>query len=357
MSFFTRRTSVLHKAVDAGCSLFATASPDTICWLCGAVAPAPMLLLLSEQQCTLLAPAGTEAENCTVLEYPYACGDAVTQPEADMSRILSELILPGKACIEQKNIPGWIEHRFAKIVPLDDQLHDMTQIKDEDALAGVQQCLALTAKAFDAVKREIHVGNSELDVYYTILRAISAETGCAPKIVCDILAGNGTAGIAGGPSGRILPEGGCLIVDLLIHHNGYWSDVTRTFFAAEPDEEKKRAFSAVRTALRAGEEALRTCKTAGEIDAAVKGSLAASGYPGKMTHHAGHGVGYLNYESPNFVTDSPQELRPGMIVTLEPGLYFPDQFGIRMENNYLLTESGIQLLFHYSEELENLILF
>lgn len=356
MSYQTRRKLMDTLLVQTGCPLFATASPDTIRWLCGAAAPAPMLLLLAEEQCMLIAPAGTAAENCTVLEYPFACGDAVTQPEMDIARILSELILPGKACVEQKNLPGWIEHRFARIVPLDDQLHNMAQIKDEEARAGVQQCLALTEKAFDAVKREIHAGSSELDVYYTILRAISAETGCAPEIVCDILAGSGTAEIAGGPSGRILPEGGCLIVDLLIHHNGYWSDVTRTFFAGEPDEEKKRAFFAVRAALRAGEEALRTCKTAGAVDAAVKGSLAESGYLGNMTHHAGHGVGYLNYESPNFVTDSPQELRPGMIVTLEPGLYFPDQFGIRMENNYLLTESGIQLLFHYSEELENLIL-
>lgn len=356
MSFPKRREQLLERARQAGCQWFAAASPAAIGYLTGVFPTAPSLLLLSEKSRLLLAPEGTAFPEGEVCGYAYYSGEFPSRPMEDCLNLLKGRSFSGKAAVERFACPGWVEELFDGVVPADAMLREEMTRKDAVGLKGIRKCLALNAAVFRDLSRSIRSGVTELDVYHRILTVLAEETGEPAEIRCDILSGERTAWIAGGPTRRVLQEGEPLIVDLLVRHDGYWSDTTRTFFAGDPTPEQLAVHVAVCRALRAGEEALRRCSTAGEVDRAVKESLAADGYAGRMEHHSGHGLGYEPYGAPYFVRTSSEALEPGMVVTLEPGAYFPGRFGIRLENAYLLEESGVRPLFDFPEEPEAFIL-
>ncbi len=356
MSFPKRREQLLEKVHQAGCQWFVAASPAAIGYLTGVFPAAPSLLFLSEESRLLLAPEGTVFPEGEVCGYAYYSGEYPSRPLEDCLNLLKGRSFSGRAAVERFVCPGWVEELFEGIVAADSILRDQMARKDEEGVLGIRKCLALNAAVFRNLSRSIRPGMTELDVYHRILTVLAEETGEPAEIRYDILSGERTAGVAGGPTRRVLREGEPLIVDLLVRYGGYWSDTTRTFFAGDPTPEQLAVHTAVRRALRAGEEALRCCRTAGEVDRAVKESLAVDGYPGRMEHHSGHGLGYEPYGAPYFVRTSSEALEPGMVVTLEPGAYFSGRFGIRLENAYLLEKEGVRPLFDFPEEPEAFIL-
>ena len=124
---------------------------------------------------------------------------------------------------------------------------------------------------------------------------------------------------------------------------GQWSDLTRVYFVGEISNEQKEAYLKVKEAIRVGEENLQPgvkCKHLWEI------MHEAINSPYAFDHHGGHRIGEAEeiVVNPRFIPESDEELKPGMIVTLEPAIYIPEKFGIRLENNYLITEAGFERL-------------
>lgn len=222
-------------------------------------------------------------------------------------------------------------------------------------LANIKAALRLNQTAYSAVLRQLRAGDTGLELYDIVAHACIRETGQAVPLTGDFLIGAECAGIAGLPAQAALKAGDTVIADLLTCVGDGFCDTTRTFFAGMPDAEVQKAYAAVLKALRAGEAMLRPGTLAKDIHAAVSAALVAEGQP-PLPHHAGHRVGPSWMEQPDFVPECAAPIQAGMVVTLEPGVYSPGAYGIRVENNYLVTANGPVNLFPYPEELEAVLI-
>lgn len=231
----------------------------------------------------------------------------------------------------------------------------MIHINGNDFLRFFKETLELNVEAYSRIITHLKPDMSEQDLHTLIAQAYREKAGRPIAVFGDILTGERTSLIGGDATTRQMKKGDVIIADLLPENNGVFVDTTRTFFMGEPNKKQADAYYAVCRALRAGEQSLHAGVSGEDIFHAVSHSLEESGYL-PLVHHAGHGVGLSRCEAPHFIEDSQQRLSVGMVVTLEPGIYIPDAFGIRIENNYLITEDGFELLFHYTTQLEEVII-
>lgn len=151
--------------------------------------------------------------------------------------------------------------------------------------------------------------------------------------------------------GGIIADGKCLMVDFGGTWNGYWSDMTRTFHFGRPSEEFVRAYETVRGALLAGHAAAYPGAVMEEVDGAVRSYIEERGYGAYFTHRTGHGIGLDCHEQPCAARGDRTRIRPGMAFSIEPGVYLPGRFGIRIEDQALITEDGVEILHSFPREL------
>ncbi len=186
-----------------------------------------------------------------------------------------------------------------------------------------------------AVKQHLRPGMTE----YELADVISSV---CPKWQGDLITGERTAEIEGGPTERVIQAGDVVLLDLQVNEDNQWSDLTRVYFVGNPTEEQKKAYTQVIGALTAGEELLKPGTKGNEIWELMRKAMDS---PFGFTHHGGHRIGTEEIVTePRFVPECDDELQTGMIVTLEPAVYYPEKFGIRLENNYRITEKGYERL-------------
>jgi len=147
-------------------------------------------------------------------------------------------------------------------------------------------------------------------------------------------------------TGRRLAGGDLVLIELATCVNGYWSDLTRTSAVEAPEAQGARILDLVRDAQQAAIDGIRPGVSAAGIDALARDRIAAQGLSAFFTHHTGHHVGF-RYHDPGFVIQPGESalLEPGMVITIEPGVYVPEHgAGARIEDNVLVTESGHKVL-------------
>ncbi len=193
----------------------------------------------------------------------------------------------------------------------------------------------LQQKIHDCIKENLHVGMTEKEIGEVI-------SGVCPDWRGDLISGERTADIDGEPTERIIKKGDIVLFDLQIYSDGMWSDLTRVYFVGEPSEKQKTAYEAVMKAVSEGEKLLRPGTKGKDIWNTMHKAI---GDEFAFAHHGGHRIGKDNfYLAPSFLPDSEEELKCGEIITLEPAVYYPGEFGIRLENNYIITENRYQRL-------------
>jgi Xaa-Pro aminopeptidase len=221
-------------------------------------------------------------------------------------------------------------------------------------LVDVKKALTLNTHAYDSIRAALREGITERELFDVITAAYARYAGQPVKCVYDLLSGERSGGITGPATDRAVKTGDCLIVDLSPCREGSWCDTARTFFLGPPSEAQRKTYETVLGAIRQGEKLLRPGAAAGHIYARVSDYLVSMGYP-KLVHHAGHAVGSKALEEPDFTENASGVLRQDMVVTLEPGIYAEGQYGVRVENNYLITGDGYEPLFDYPEDIEYFI--
>ncbi len=135
-----------------------------------------------------------------------------------------------------------------------------------------------------------------------------------------------------------------VVIDAGDRVEGYRSDLTRTFFYREPSPRMKEVYRIVNEAELAGIDAARPGAPAEATDLAARAVIEKGGYGDFFTHRGGHGIGLDFHELPICVAGSRTPLKPGMVITVEPGIYLPGEFGVRIEDDILITETGCELL-------------
>ena len=214
----------------------------------------------------------------------------------------------------------------------------------------ILKALSFNSLAYDSVKENFERGMSEKDIKEIILSACRD----AEDFSGDIVGGKRTAEIEGDATDYVLKDGDCLILDLQFKKDVVWSDTTRTFFIGDPTNEMKIAYELCLKAKKAGEAVLRDGVCACDVYDAVR--RAFTPFEENFPHHAGHLFGAERVMQPQFLPERKEQLKVNDFVTLEPGIYFENRFGIRVEDNYLITENGIHNLFDYPLRLEDNII-
>ena len=212
--------------------------------------------------------------------------------------------------------------------------------------------LYATAEIYNAVLKENLSGKTEKYIKRVILSAYKDRLGKF-SFKGDIVAGVRSAVGEGDATDYIIKKGDAIILDLLPMKSGVCSDVTRTFFVGEPTAEQTEVYNIVKNSLLDTEKILKAGVRACDIYEYAREKLKP--YEDTFFHHAGHRIGKRRLIQPQFLPDKTAKLKAGDIVTLEPAIYIKGKFGVRLENDYLITESGYEKLFDYPLDIENFI--
>jgi Xaa-Pro aminopeptidase len=150
---------------------------------------------------------------------------------------------------------------------------------------------------------------------------------------------------------RVIARGDAVVMDFGGVANGYCSDITRTVFVGEPTEEQRRVYDTVRAAQQAAFDAVRPGVPAQEVDRAARAVIADAGFGEFFVHRTGHGIGLEIHEPPYIVEGNEILLQPAMTFSDEPGIYLPGKFGVRIEDQVVVTDNGAERLNEATREL------
>ena len=163
----------------------------------------------------------------------------------------------------------------------------------------------------------------------------------------------GFAIVASGPNGasphhesgvRVIADGDAIVIDFGGTVGGYGSDTTRMFHVGEPTAKYREVHDTVHAAQKAAVAAVAPGVTAESVDAAARKVITDAGYGEYFIHRTGHGIGLDGHEDPYIIEGNPQVLKPGMAFSIEPGIYLPGEFGVRIEDIVVVTENGVERL-------------
>jgi Xaa-Pro aminopeptidase len=225
--------------------------------------------------------------------------------------------------------------------------------KDEDEIGEIRHALHYCAVAYSAARQVIAPGLTEIDVYNAMNAAVIGEAGTVIPFRGDFACGERGIKEGGPPTRRKILAGDLYILDLFPAPALYFGDTCRTFAVSEPTSIQYQAWSLVRQAVALAEAMVRPGVAAREVHTEVKRFLDAHELTeGSFWHHTGHGIGHRGHEAPRIIAESEDVFEVGDVITLEPGVYTSAlQGGIRLEDNYVVGETGIENLFDFPMEL------
>jgi Xaa-Pro aminopeptidase len=224
-------------------------------------------------------------------------------------------------------------------------------IKDADELKIMTDAVRLGAAVYQEGLKALRPGVREAEVARRLEFAARQAGADGMSFETIVAAGKRAALPHGRASNQPIPRRGFVVVDSGVILRGYCSDMTRTVHVGRATREERRWYEAVLKAQLAGLAAVAPGKTAAEVDQAARQVLRDAGLDGYFTHSTGHGVGLEIHEPPRLAKQQAERLEPGMVVTVEPGIYVPGKGGIRIEDMVVVTSSGSQVLTPVTKEL------
>ncbi len=216
--------------------------------------------------------------------------------------------------------------------------------KDPSEIEAVRRALSLAEDAFRDFVAALKLPATERELSWRLERAMRERGADALSFPVICAAGANSAKPHAIPSDRPVKEGDILLLDFGAMLDGYCSDITRTLFLGKADPVLKKIFGIVREAQALATEAIRPGADAKDVDAAARDHIAKNGYGESFGHSLGHGVGLAVHEAPRLGPLKSTILEPGMVVTVEPGIYLPGLGGVRLENMALVTATGVEIL-------------
>jgi len=208
----------------------------------------------------------------------------------------------------------------------------------------IQQAVLLNEAVFQEVFANLEAGKTEREVALEIEATMMRKGAEAPAFPTIVAAGPNGALPHAVPTDRVTKKGEPIIIDMGLKLDGYCSDMTRTVVLGKPDKRTVKIIRLVRKAQRAALKTIRAGILAREADRAAREIIARAGYGKYFGHGLGHGVGLAVHESPSLNRTRRNKLQPGMVVTVEPGIYLPGWGGVRLENMVVVGEKGCTIL-------------
>lgn len=238
--------------------------------------------------------------------------------------------------------------QFADAGPL---LQSMRVIKSADEISRLKDAIVCIETVLDNVVKRIKVGMVEIEVVAELEYEMKKQGAEGPSFSTMVLSGPNAALPHGIPGRRRIQEGELLLFDLGVYLNGYASDITRTFAIGEVDKETERIYHTVLAANEAAIAATKPGAAFGSLDQTARQVITDAGYGEYFTHRLGHGLGIDVHEYPSVHGQNTDILKPGMVFTIEPGIYVPGKAGVRIEDDVVVTEQGVEVLTSYPKQL------
>jgi Xaa-Pro dipeptidase len=213
--------------------------------------------------------------------------------------------------------------------------------KDDEEIHHIKRAVEIAEQAIKSLLQKPLSGQTEMEAANKLVIRL-LECGSEPHLPFNpiIASGPNSANPHAVPGNRIIRSGDLVVIDWGASSGGYISDITRTFMIGQPQPQFEEMAETVHKANQAGREAVKPGIQANSIDAAARMVIADSGFGKYFTHRTGHGIGMLAHEEPYISEVSTTRLAPGMVFTVEPGVYLPGRGGVRIEDNILVTEEG-----------------
>ncbi|MDC0771646.1 aminopeptidase P family protein [Streptomyces sp. HD] len=355
-----RMERAARTAADAGLAgLLVAPGPDMV-WLTGYAPPAEterltLLVLAPGRDPVLVVPAleapdAAKASGAPVLtlrdwtdgQDPYAATAALLDASGRFG--ISDNAWAMHLLALQKTLPG------SSYASLTDALPMLRAVKETAEVELLAAAGAAADATFEEIRKVPFGGRRESDV---------------AKDLADLLRDFGHSQVdftivASGPNGanphheaghRVIESGDMVVLDFGGLRDGYGSDTSRTVHVGEPTDEERRVHDLVREAQEAGFRAVRPGVACQEVDRAARAVIADAGYGEYFIHRTGHGIGVTTHEPPYMIEGEEQPLVPGMCFSVEPGVYLPGRFGVRIEDIVTVTGDGGRRLNDTTREL------
>jgi len=348
-----RRSRLLEHAKEAGCCAVAAFEPENVFYLTGFWGEA--IAVCSEEGTKLVAPRleFSRAEKASI-----DCQVIPTERGSELISTFATEVEGLKACTDCRDYSTVesVRKHGANVDVNTEPFFQARRIKDENEVRIIAKASRILDKLYDISTKEIRPGISERDLQAKLIFE-AMKMGANPPSYKSTL---NPLIIAAGPNGalphaeiteRKFKRGDLVVVDLTLRHAGYISDATRTFAIGSCTAEMKKVYDIVLQSQNAGLKAARAGSTCGEVDAACRELIGQNGYEKLFIHSTGHGIGLDVHEPPWIRMKNVEQLKENMAVTVEPGIYVENKFGVRIEDSVIITSNGPKVLNRFTKEL------
>lgn len=243
--------------------------------------------------------------------------------------------------------------RPVRLVPAPPMVNALRLSKDPTELGTIRQAIRIAEEAFKATCRRIKVGISESEIAALLEYEMKRRGAQGPSFPTIVAEGANAALPHATPGRRRLKANSLILIDWGAYFDHYCSDLTRVLFMGKIPSRLKRVYTIVLEAQEKAIAAIAPGKTTGEIDQVARDHITRAGFGKQFSHGLGHGVGLDIHEAPGLRPGRKERLQPGMVVTVEPGIYLRGVGGVRIEDDVLVTSSGHEVLTHLDKKLGN----
>ncbi len=337
------RNTLIEQNVDA----ILISQPDNRRYLSGFTGSAGILLISSDR--AVLATDFRYYEQVSHQAPDFELAKITTKPSDLLPELLADVGLKRLGFESQhmtvdqlrewSQVTGDIEW-----VPLKGTVEKLRAVKDEDELEAVRRSTALTDAAFAHFLDVIKPGMTEREAAWQIEAYMRTHGASRIAFAPIVAAGPSGAMPHARPGDHEIQPGEPIVIDIGCVVDGYCSDMTRTICLGQPSEKYLEVWNIVREAQQAAEDGIHAGVSGAEAHALAGDVIEAAGYGDYFGHGLGHGVGLVIHESPRASRLWDGTLEAGMILTIEPGIYLPGEFGVRIEDLAIIRADGVEIL-------------
>jgi len=338
----TRRKRLEKFCNAINCDTLVTFEPENLFYMTGFWGEA--IGILEGGKTTIIAP---ELEAQRAKEDSVNC-NVITSQRGGLVSTLASTIKKKKICTDCQNysVMQSLKKSIPKLKQSSIPFYNARIIKDSEEIRILKKASSIIDQMFELCTQTIKKGRSESDLQAILMSFAIAndmhDTGYRSTLNPLI--------IAGGPNGalphaqvtkRKFANGDMIVVDLTLRYKGYVSDATRTFGLGSISKEARTVYEIVKESQRAGLAVVRPQKTCKSVDEICRKIIEKHHYGPHFIHSTGHGIGLDVHESPNITSKSTTKLKKDMAVTVEPGIYIPNKFGVRIEDSVIVRDRPI----------------
>ncbi|MBP2242505.1 Xaa-Pro aminopeptidase [Cytobacillus eiseniae] len=239
----------------------------------------------------------------------------------------------------------------AEMIPLSNAIESLRMIKDKEEIAAIKTAAEIADAAFTQLLDFIRPGVTEIEVSNELEFYMRKQGATSSAFDIIVASGFRSAFPHGVASNKKIEKGEMITLDFGAYYQGYRSDITRTVAVGEPNNDLKGIYTIVFEALSKALSSIKPGILGKEADAFSRDYITEKGYGKQYGHGSGHGIGLDIHEEPFKNANCEIRLQPGMVLTVEPGIYIPKLGGVRIEDDILITQDGNEVLTHSPKEL------